>query len=41
MKNMIILFDLWLIIIILRFSNKLYNIKLVINVMQYVSVFWQ
>jgi hypothetical protein len=27
MKNMIILFDLWLIIIILRFSNKLYNIK--------------
>jgi hypothetical protein len=33
MKNMIILFYLWLIIIILRFSNKLYNIKLVINSM--------
>jgi hypothetical protein len=28
MKIMIILFDLWLIIIILRFSNKLCNIKL-------------
>ncbi len=39
MKNMIILFDLWLNSIILRFSNKLYNIKLVINSMQYVNVF--
>ncbi len=40
MNNMIILFDLWLIVIILRFSNKIYNIKFVINSM-YVSVFWQ
>jgi hypothetical protein len=39
MKNMIIFFDLWSIIIILRFSNKLYNIKLAINSMQYVNVF--
>jgi hypothetical protein len=39
MNNMIILFDLWLIIIILRFSNKSYNIKFVINSM-HVSVFW-
>jgi len=38
MKNMIILFNLWLIIIIVRFSNKLYNIKFVTNLMQYVSV---
>jgi hypothetical protein len=38
MNNMITLFDLWLIIIILRFFNKLYNIKLVINLM-HVSVF--
>jgi hypothetical protein len=40
MNNMITLFDLWLIIIILRFFNKLYNIKLVINLM-HVGVFWQ
>jgi hypothetical protein len=40
MNNMIILFNLWLIIIILFVSNKLYNIKLVINSM-HVSVFWQ
>jgi hypothetical protein len=40
MNNMIILFDLWLIIIILRFCNKIYNIKFVINSM-HVSVFWQ
>ncbi len=39
MKIMITLFDLWLTIIILRFSNKLYNIKLVMNLMQYVKVF--
>jgi len=38
MNNMIISFNLWLIIIILMFFNKLYNIKLVINLM-HVSVF--
>ncbi len=38
MNNVITLFDLWLIIIILRFFNKLYNIKFVINLM-HVSVF--
>jgi hypothetical protein len=38
MKIMIILFDFWLIIIILMFSMKLCNIKFVINLKQYVSV---